>query len=101
MHWHETSLSRDSFVRITEIVWTDSDVKHITRHGVDPDEVEQVIAFRPVWRRGRRHRETGRQSLYALGRTDAGRYLFVVLTPLGQGRARCVTAREMDSTTRR
>jgi uncharacterized DUF497 family protein len=97
MHWHEISLC----VRISEIVWTDGDVEHIARHGVDPDEVEQAIASDPVWRRGRRHLETGRQSLYALGRTDAGRYLFVVLSPLGPGRARCVTAREMDDATRR
>lgn len=101
MHWRQASLPSGALVRITEVVWTDGDVEHIARHGVDPGEVEQVIASRPVWRRGRRHPETGRQSVYALGRTDAGRYLFVVLSPLGLGRVRCVTAREMDDATRR
>jgi len=88
-------------VRISEIVWTDADVEHIARHDITPEDVEEVIASRPLWRRGRRHRQTGRISIYALGRTDAGRYLFVVLSPLGRGRARCVTAREMDTRTRR
>ena len=88
-------------MRITEIVWSDGDVEHIRRHRVEPAEVEQAIASRPVWRRGRKHPETGRQSLYALGRTEAGRYLFVVLSPLGPGRVRCVTARDMDTATRR
>jgi hypothetical protein len=27
--------------------------------------------------------------MYALGRTEAGRYLFVVLSPLSAGRVRC------------
>lgn len=88
-------------MRISEIVWTDADVEHIARHGIRPEEVEEVIASRPLWRRGRRHRQTGRTNTYAFGRTDAGRYLFVVLSPLGRSRARCVTAREMDTRGRR
>jgi hypothetical protein len=53
-----------------------------------------------MWRRGRQHHETGRRSIYALGRTEAGRYLFVVSAPLSAGRARCVTARDLDATLR-
>ena len=88
-------------MRITEIVWAEVDIEHIARHAVDPDEVEEVITSGPMWRRSRKHHETGRTSIYALGRTEAGRYLFVVLSPLGSGRARCVTARDMDTASRR
>ena len=88
-------------MRISEIEWTETDVAHIARHGVTPDEVEEVLAAGPVWRRGRTHPETRRRSLYALGKTDAGRYLFIVLSPRGAGRARCVTAMEMDEKARR
>ena len=88
-------------MRITEIVWTEAAIEHIARHAVAPDEVEEVIASGPMWRRGRKHHETGRRSIYALGRTEAGRYLFVVLLPLGSGRARCVTARDVDTASRR
>ena len=93
-------LSRGFLLEIVEIVWSDTDVEHIARHGVTPDEVEEAIASKPVWRRGRKHPETGRTSLYALGRTEAGRYLFVVLSPREGGRARCITARDMDPATR-
>ena len=88
-------------MRISEIVWTDADVEHLARHGVRPEEVEEAIVSGPLWRRGRRHRQTGRTSIYALGRTEAGRYLFVVLSPLRRGQARCVAAREMDTKARR
>ena len=88
-------------MRISEIVWAARDVAHLARHGVTPEEVEEVLAARAVWRRGRAHPETGRKSLYALGQTDAGRYLFIVLSPRGSGRARCVTAMEMDKKARR
>ncbi len=88
-------------MRITEIVWSESDVAHIARHGVTPEEVEEVLSANPVWRRGRTHPATGRTSLIALGQTEAGRYLFVVLSLREPGRARCVTAMEMDEKARR
>lgn len=88
-------------MRISEIVWTEGDVTHLARHGVSPEEVEEVLAAGPIWRRGRAHPDTGRKSLYALGETKAGRHLFIVLSPREQGRARCVTAMEMDDKTRR
>ena len=88
-------------MRISEIGWTDADVEHIARHRITPDEVEEVVGSRPLWHNGRKHRQTGRRSLYAFGQTEAGRYLFVVFSPLGRGRARCVTAREMDTKARR
>ena len=88
-------------MRISEVVWTESDVGHIARHGVTPTEVEEVLAAGPLWRRGRRHPETRQESLLALSQTEAGRYLVVVLSPRALGRARCVTAMEMSSKVRR
>ena len=88
-------------MRITGIVWTESDVAHIARHEVAPEEVEEVLAAGPVWRRGRRHPETQRESVLALGQTEAGRYLVIVLSPRELGRARCVTAMEMSHKVRR
>lgn len=88
-------------MRITEILWTDVDVEHIARHGVSQGEVEQLLASHPVWRRGPRHLASGRTTVYALGQTDSGRYLLVVLSPRGGSRARCVTAMDMDVKTRR
>lgn len=88
-------------MRISEIVWTETDVAHLARHGVTPEEVEEVLAAGPVWRRGRAHPATRRKSLYAFGQTSAGRYLFIVLSPRELGRARCITAMDMDEKARR
>jgi uncharacterized protein len=88
-------------MRITEIVWSDPDIVHMARHGVTPEEVEEALSANPVWRRGRIHQPTGRTSLIALGQTEAGRYLFIVLSPRELGRARCITAMEMDEKARR
>jgi hypothetical protein len=68
-------------VRISEILWTEADIEHLARHNVTAGEVEEVLTCCPLWCRGRRHSETGRTSLYALGQADAGRYLFIVLSP--------------------
>jgi uncharacterized DUF497 family protein len=68
---------------------------------VTPEEVEEALSANPVWRRGRTHQETGRESLIAFGQTEAGRRLFIVLSPRELGRARCVTAMEMSDKARR
>ncbi|MBP2473950.1 uncharacterized DUF497 family protein [Crossiella equi] len=58
-----------------EIFWTEESEAHIARHGVAPHEVEEAVFGRPQWM------EAGREeTTLVLGRTDAGRYLFVVLT---------------------
>jgi len=66
-----------------------------TKHGVEPDEVAEVLLGETRTRRGR-------EGLYhVLGCTYAGRYLFVVIRDLGGGVARVVTARDMEPHERR
>jgi uncharacterized DUF497 family protein len=66
------------------------------RHGVTLDEVEEAC-YRPT-----AHVRRGREGLYQVfSRTDAGRYLFVVLTDLGGGVWKVATAREMTDRERR
>jgi len=83
-------------MRIVELIWTEDNIDHINARGVTTEEFEEVIRSQPLWRRGRRHDETGRRSIYAFGQTEAGRYLFLVISPRDNGRAYPVTAREMD-----
>ena len=73
--------------------WNVEIVAHISRHGVTPEEIEE-IAFEgsPYIRRGRQ----GRRYLY--GRTIGGRYLFVLV---GKGQAKVITARDMDTKEKR
>ena len=77
-------------MRLGRFQWDDENVEHIARHGVDPAGAEQACRLRPKARRGR----CGRYLV--LGCTADGRYLLVVLTYLGGGEARVITAREMD-----
>ena len=58
-------------MEIREFEWDDKNVEHISRHGVSPDEVEDVAFDDDPWiRKGRKG------TRYMLGHTIAGRYLF-------------------------
>jgi len=83
-------------VEIGSFKWDEDTLDHIAIHNVTPEEVEEV-AFEssPYIRRGRQ----GRRYLY--GKTIGGRYLFIVYTLIGEGKARVITARDMDDKERR
>ena len=81
-------------MRIHSFDWDFINVGHIARHHVSPDEVEEACFNGPLVLRGRGGR------YYALGRTDSGRYIMVVLECRG-GIARVITARNMTDAERR
>lgn len=86
-------------LRVDELLWDDWNEAHILGHGVDPREVEEAV-FDPsaLFLRTR----GGKQPRYiVLGLTEAGRYLFVVLEPIGGGRGYAITGRDMDDSERR
>jgi uncharacterized DUF497 family protein len=78
---------------IASIRWTDKSIDHIARHGIRPQEVEEVCFNEydiPFIR-------SGREDLhYVFGRTYSGRFLFVVVRFIRQGEVRVVTARDMN-----
>jgi uncharacterized DUF497 family protein len=80
-------------LRIDELLWDEDNEDHIARHGVRPEEVEEVV-FDSASLFLRTRREEARRYM-VLGLTEAGRSLFVVLDPLGGNRAHVVTARDM------
>ncbi|MCL5062690.1 MAG: BrnT family toxin [Nitrospiraceae bacterium] len=83
-------------MEITEFQWDDNNISHIVRHGVSPDEVEDVAFDDDPWiKKGR----SGTR--YMLGYTIGGRYLFVVYALKGKGIAKVITAMDMDDKTRR
>jgi uncharacterized DUF497 family protein len=83
-------------MEIGSFTWDEYAIDHIANHNVTPDEVEEV-AFEgsPYIRKGR----GGRRYLY--GKTIGGRYLFIVYVTTGRGKARVITARDMDDKERR
>ena len=82
-------------MRITSLLWDDDTVEHLAQHGVSPEEAEQACRIRPYTLRTRGGR------YLVLGHTDAGRYLTVIVAPLGGGQAKIITAREMTLLERR
>jgi uncharacterized DUF497 family protein len=82
--------------RIEGFIWLEWVIdKIITRHRVEPEEVEEVF-FNPPYKV--RRVEEGKYQLF--GRSEDGRYLFIVF--VWQGRQiKVITAREMTAAERR
>ena len=82
-------------MNIYELIVESDREEHIVRHHVTISEVEEVIFGAPFIRRTRDHR------YLAIGQTEAGRYLTVVIAPRSPGIYSLVTAREADDAERR
>lgn len=84
-------------LRIRLLVWSEEAEIHIwTKHGVTTREAEEAAYHSRLVVRGR-----GRAVYEVFGRTEAGRYLLVVIRTLGKGAAKLITARSMTDTERR
>ena len=83
-------------MKISEIIWDDDTIAHIARHAVTPQEVEDIcFKERPFTLRARVNR------YLALGQTEGGRYLTIILEPAGSQRAKVITARAMSEAEQR
>ena len=86
-------------ITFTQLKWRGDRIAHIaSKHDVTPGEIEEVCFGSPFILRG-----PGKKKnclYYVLGQTEAGRYLFVVIKPLGGKIAQPITAREMSSSER-
>jgi len=90
-------------MQIEAFIWLDEIVEKLeVKHGVLPDEVEQVFIRRPYFRfiaKGRRQRN---ENLYAAyGTAESGRYLTVFFIRKPGNLALIVTARDMDDKERK
>jgi len=78
-------------MRIENITWDEETAEHISRHAVSPEEVEEVLfndSDSPRIMRGKDRR------YLAYGKTNAGRFLLVVLI-IADRKTRIITARDM------
>ena len=83
---------------IESLQWDEININHISRHNISYEEVEEVCFnddINPRIEKGREDR------YYILGQTFAGRYIFVVIKYLGKGKARPITARDMNNSERK
>lgn len=87
-------------MRIDQLIWPEDRIEHIARHGVTPEEVEEVCFERnPLVYRAKSKGEN--PVYYVLGRTEAGRHLFCVVIRFSDGNGYPVTAREMTAREKR
>ena len=77
-------------MRISGFEWDDGNALHLTlRHGIEPEEAEEVFAAAPVFRK------TKRGHYAAFGRTQAGRLLVIVFERKADGLVRIITGWDM------
>ena len=65
-------------MELYEVIWKTRFVEKLaTKHGVDTDEVEQVLFGKPHVRHQERGQVPGEKFYVAYGQTESGRYLIV------------------------
>ena len=70
--------------------WDESNISHIARHGVTPEEAEQALSNNPSEAILQVH--DNEERYYQIGMTDAHRCLVLVTTWRNDGQIRIVTA---------
>ena len=79
------------------MIWLDQIVEKIeTRHHLSQDDVEEVFANDPKYRKAERGDLEGEHLYYAYGQTDSGRYIFIVFIYKTTRDALIISARDMD-----
>ena len=86
-------------MKIHELAWPDDQIDHIARHGVTPEEVEEVCFGHSLVQRAKS--EGDNPVYYLLGQTDSGRYLFCVVIRFPDGKGFPITARPMTDNEKR
>jgi uncharacterized DUF497 family protein len=77
---------------VTELEWDDDNVEHLARHGISPDEVEELFEGIVVRRRGG---TDAVDRFRLLGRTAAGRYLTIIAQRRARDAFRAFTGWDM------
>jgi uncharacterized DUF497 family protein len=84
---------------IDQFIWPEDRIEHIGRHGVTPEELEEVCFGMSLVRRGKTEGEN--PVYYVQGQTQAGRYLMCVVIQFPDGNGYPVTARQMTAKEKR
>ena len=89
-------------MRIVDIIWLPHVIdKLASKHRVTPEEVDEVLFGRPLYRKVQKGHVPGEDVYAALGRTQAGRYLIVIFVYKQTREALVLSARDMDRKERR
>lgn len=89
-------------MRIRDVIWQEQFVdKLIEKHGVYPDEAEDVLFGQSRMRQVARGQVRGEDVYEALGQTVSGRYLIVIFVWKQNEEALVISARDMSDRERR
>lgn len=89
-------------MNVDDFIWLPSIVDKLeSKHGVMPDEAEEVFFNKPRFRFVETGFRRGEDVYSAAGRTDSGRYLIVFFILKEINSALIISAREMDREERR
>lgn len=86
-------------LKIHRLIWSEDRKEHIARHGVTPEEVEEVCFGLSLIQRVKSRKKN--PVYYIFGQTDSGRYLFCVVIQFPEGTGYPVTARPMTDKEKR
>ena len=96
------ALRLDLTMRIFDYLWKKGFIEKLEqKHNVSRDEVEEVFRNNPHFDFVAKGRVKGENVYWALGQTDAGRYLTVFFIYKGRGKAMPISARNMNLKERR
>lgn len=66
-------------MNINDIIWLDRVVDKIEhKHNLTTEEIEEAFYNRPKYRNAQKGKFKGKDLYYAYGRSDNGRFLFIV-----------------------
>jgi uncharacterized DUF497 family protein len=83
-------------MRISGFEWDEGNVVHLAlRHGIEPEEAEEVFAIAPLFRK------TKRGHYAAFGPSQAGRLMVIVFERKAKGTVRVITGWDMDAAERK
>jgi len=89
-------------MRIGDIIWLPHIVDKLNwKHGVRPEEVEEILFGNPVVRKVQKGHKKGENLYAALGRSESGRYLIVFFIYKLTHEALILSARDMDKKERK
>ena len=89
-------------MRILKCIWKKQFIEKLEqKHHASKDEVQEVFDNNPHFDFVAKGRLKGENLYWALGQTDAGRYLTLFFIYKGRGTAMPISARDMDAKERR
>ena len=89
-------------MRIADIIWLPQVIDKIAwKHGVRPEEVEEIFFRKPLYRKVQKGHIPGENLYAAMGQTNTGRYIIVFFIYKASREALIISARVMDQKERR